>query len=53
MDEEPGREMPEPSSQAMCPGCQTVVSVEPGWRLVACPKCGAIITRMSEDGSFD
>jgi predicted RNA-binding Zn-ribbon protein involved in translation (DUF1610 family) len=45
--------MSEPSSQTMCPSCQTVVTVEADWRLVQCPKCGAMITRMSEDSSFD
>jgi predicted RNA-binding Zn-ribbon protein involved in translation (DUF1610 family) len=45
--------MTEPNSATMCPTCQTVVSTEPGWRLVQCPNCGAIISRMAEDGSFD
>ncbi|MCI4320549.1 MAG: transposase [Thermoplasmata archaeon] len=45
--------MTEPNSQTMCPNCQTVVVVEPSWRLVQCSKCGAMITRMGEDSSFD
>jgi predicted RNA-binding Zn-ribbon protein involved in translation (DUF1610 family) len=45
--------MTEPSAQTMCPSCQTVVTVEADWRLVQCPRCGAMITRMGEDSSFD
>jgi|HubBroStandDraft_1064217.scaffolds.fasta_scaffold03192_4 predicted RNA-binding Zn-ribbon protein involved in translation (DUF1610 family) len=45
--------MVEPSLQAVCPDCQTAVAVEPDWRLVQCPKCGAMITRMGEDSAYD
>jgi predicted RNA-binding Zn-ribbon protein involved in translation (DUF1610 family) len=45
--------MTEPSTQAICPTCHTVVTVEAEWRLIQCPKCGGMITRMGEDSSFD
>jgi predicted RNA-binding Zn-ribbon protein involved in translation (DUF1610 family) len=46
-------EMVELDREAVCPSCQAVVSVGPDWRLVQCPRCGAMITRMGEDSSYD
>jgi predicted RNA-binding Zn-ribbon protein involved in translation (DUF1610 family) len=45
--------MTDPNLKAICPGCQAAVSVDPEWRLVQCPKCGAMITRMGEDSLYD
>ncbi len=39
--------------QVLCPNCQTVVAVDPEWRLAQCPRCKGMITRMTEDSSFD
>jgi predicted RNA-binding Zn-ribbon protein involved in translation (DUF1610 family) len=46
-------EMTEFNESVMCPKCHTVVTAAPGWRLVACPKCGETISRMAEDSSYD
>ncbi len=45
--------MEETNPRVICPTCHTVIPVEPGWRLVQCPKCGGMITRMGEDSSYD
>ena len=45
--------MVETNLQVICPTCRTVIAVDPEWRLVQCPKCGGMITRMSEDNSYD
>jgi predicted RNA-binding Zn-ribbon protein involved in translation (DUF1610 family) len=39
--------------QAECPACHAIVIVEAEWRLVQCPKCGEMITRMGGDSSYD
>ena len=43
----------EPGPQVLCPTCHTAFEVDPGWRLVQCPRCGAMITRMGEDAAYD
>jgi len=53
MGEAPCRTMAEPNLQTLCPDCQTPISVEPDWRLVQCPTCGAMVTRMGEDRAYD
>jgi len=45
--------MSEGDQQVVCPTCHRVISVDPEWRLVQCPGCGEMITRMSEDSSYD
>jgi predicted RNA-binding Zn-ribbon protein involved in translation (DUF1610 family) len=45
--------MAQAENQVQCPACQAFVHVEPDWRLVQCPKCGEMITRMGEDSSYD
>ncbi len=45
--------MAETGSQVMCPACHATVAVEPEWRLAQCPRCGQMISRMSEDRSYD
>jgi endogenous inhibitor of DNA gyrase (YacG/DUF329 family) len=45
--------MAESDRQVMCPICNRPVDIEPEWRLVQCPRCSGMITRMSEDSSFD
>ena len=47
--------MPEvpPLPSVMCPNCRTVFPVPEDWRLVQCPSCGHVITRMEEDAAFD
>jgi DNA-directed RNA polymerase subunit RPC12/RpoP len=42
-----------PDTQVACPNCRSVVVVEPEWRLVQCPRCGHMITRMGEDTAYD
>jgi len=37
----------------LCPTCHAVVQVVPDWRLVQCPRCGGMLTRMSEDRDYD
>jgi endogenous inhibitor of DNA gyrase (YacG/DUF329 family) len=36
-----------------CPNCHTLIPVTPEWRLVQCPRCGEMVTRMGEDRSYD
>jgi|HubBroStandDraft_1064217.scaffolds.fasta_scaffold24735_3 predicted RNA-binding Zn-ribbon protein involved in translation (DUF1610 family) len=39
--------------QVVCPRCQTAIPVEPEWRLVQCPSCGEMVSRMTEDRAYD
>ncbi|MGI0128630.1 MAG: hypothetical protein ACREDE_06760 [Thermoplasmata archaeon] len=45
--------MTNPEEAVRCPECRELVSVEPDWRLVICPHCGGVITRMTGDASYD
>ncbi len=45
--------MDEGPQQVACPNCRRTISVEPEWRLIQCPRCGQMVTRMSEDSSYD
>jgi predicted RNA-binding Zn-ribbon protein involved in translation (DUF1610 family) len=46
-------EAKEAGEVTICPGCQTIVRVPADWRLVQCPGCGQMITRMADDSAFD
>jgi predicted RNA-binding Zn-ribbon protein involved in translation (DUF1610 family) len=39
--------------KAQCPSCGALIPVEPEWRLVQCPKCQEMVTRMGEDSAYD
>lgn len=39
--------------QVRCPKCQAIIPVEPEWRLVRCPHCGDVVTRMGGDAAYD
>jgi|GEM_PF-3554469 len=39
--------------QVLCQTCHTVVAVDREWRLVQCPHCGEMISRMTDDSSYD
>jgi predicted RNA-binding Zn-ribbon protein involved in translation (DUF1610 family) len=45
--------MDEADTRVLCPACHRIVPVDPEWRLVQCPGCGAMITRMSVDSAYD
>jgi predicted RNA-binding Zn-ribbon protein involved in translation (DUF1610 family) len=45
--------MVEEAQRVQCPTCKTIIPVESEWRLVQCPGCGGIVTRMGEDGAYD
>ncbi|MCI4353839.1 MAG: hypothetical protein L3K06_00550 [Thermoplasmata archaeon] len=45
--------MGEPDTQLLCPSCQALITVEAGWRIAQCPRCGAMVTRMGEDSAYD
>jgi Zn finger protein HypA/HybF involved in hydrogenase expression len=45
--------MAEEVRQVMCPDCHAVFPIPSDWRLGPCPKCGAIVTLMGEDSSYD
>ncbi|MGA8303400.1 MAG: hypothetical protein WA691_05000 [Thermoplasmata archaeon] len=45
--------MTDPSGAVRCPQCAELVPVAPDWRLVLCPKCGNVITRMASDATYD
>lgn len=45
--------MVEEVGRVQCPTCRTIIPVEPGWRLVQCPRCGGMVTRMGEDAAYD
>ncbi|MCI4350778.1 MAG: hypothetical protein L3K15_04625 [Thermoplasmata archaeon] len=45
--------MTEGEKVVSCPSCHAPVPVDPEWRLVQCPKCGSMVTRMGEDSSYD
>jgi predicted RNA-binding Zn-ribbon protein involved in translation (DUF1610 family) len=49
----PGGSVNPMDQQAECPACHAIVIVEAEWRLVQCPKCGEMITRMGGDSSYD
>jgi predicted RNA-binding Zn-ribbon protein involved in translation (DUF1610 family) len=45
--------MVETNPQVLCPTCIAGIEVDPEWRLIQCPKCGGMITRMGEESSYD
>jgi endogenous inhibitor of DNA gyrase (YacG/DUF329 family) len=45
--------MREADPTVLCPICHASITVDPEWRLVQCPRCGGMVTRMSEDSSYD
>ncbi|HXW66552.1 MAG TPA: hypothetical protein VEL82_01530 [Thermoplasmata archaeon] len=45
--------MAETWDRVPCSGCGASISVPPDWRLVECPSCGAIVTRMASDPRYD
>jgi predicted RNA-binding Zn-ribbon protein involved in translation (DUF1610 family) len=45
--------MDETDHEVQCPNCHRTISVEPEWRMVQCPGCAQMITRMTEDRSYD
>jgi predicted RNA-binding Zn-ribbon protein involved in translation (DUF1610 family) len=45
--------MVETETRVMCPKCHAAIPVEPEWRLVQCPQCGEMVSRMTEDSTYD
>jgi predicted RNA-binding Zn-ribbon protein involved in translation (DUF1610 family) len=45
--------MPDEPTRVVCPGCGRSLPVEETWRLVECPFCRTIVTRMDGDARFD
>jgi predicted RNA-binding Zn-ribbon protein involved in translation (DUF1610 family) len=43
----------ETDRQVLCQTCHAIITVDPGWRLVKCPRCGEMTTRMGEDCAYD
>lgn len=37
----------------LCPTCGLAVQVAPDWRLVQCPRCGAMVSRMTDEPAYD
>ncbi len=45
--------MPGEPTVAVCPACGERVPVPADWRVVECPACHGIVTRMADDASYD
>jgi len=45
--------MPDEPTRVICPGCGRSLPVEETWRLVECPFCRTIVSRMDGDARFD
>jgi predicted RNA-binding Zn-ribbon protein involved in translation (DUF1610 family) len=45
--------MDEPIPPVACPNCHATIPVDPEWRIVQCPRCGQMVTRMTDDASYD
>ncbi len=45
--------MAESDDVVRCPQCARLVPVPEDWRVVVCPTCGAVITRMASDSEYD
>jgi predicted RNA-binding Zn-ribbon protein involved in translation (DUF1610 family) len=45
--------MTEAAEAVRCPKCSRIVPVSADWRLVVCPGCGEVISRMDSDARFD
>jgi predicted RNA-binding Zn-ribbon protein involved in translation (DUF1610 family) len=45
--------MPDESTVAICPGCGRRIPVEETWRMVECPSCHRVVSRMDDDARFD
>jgi predicted RNA-binding Zn-ribbon protein involved in translation (DUF1610 family) len=43
----------EPNEEVLCPKCQSCITVDAAWRLVQCPHCGEMVSRMTDDSSYD
>jgi len=45
--------MAESDSEVRCPKCSRLIPVAPEWRVVVCPGCGEVVTRMTSDATYD
>jgi predicted RNA-binding Zn-ribbon protein involved in translation (DUF1610 family) len=45
--------MPEEVPRIACPGCGRAIPVDETWRMVECPFCHRVISRMDDDARFD
>lgn len=45
--------MSDEPEMVVCPACSKALAVQAAWRMVECPHCRNVITRMGDDASYD